>query len=206
MNAQRQTIFLSPEEFHEFEETSPIKHEYWNGTVVAMAGGTDNHSIICNNIAGATRQLLKDKPCRARNSEKMVRIESANAQYYPDALIFCPPGQFAGKGDRVLLNPKVIFEVLSDSTEKKDRGAKFRVYRACESITDYVLVSQDRVLVEHFRRVEEGWLLRSFNSLEDSLSFPDCEIALPLSEIYDELELPSALFLVEEMNQTFDED
>lgn len=206
MNAQRQTVFLSPEEFHEFEDNSPIKHEYWNGTLVAMAGGTDNHSIICGNIAGAARELLKGKPCRARNSEKSVRIESANTEYYPDALIFCPPGRFRGRGDRVLLNPKVIFEVLSESTEKKDRGLKFQVYRACESITDYVLVSQDRVLVEHYHRMEEGWFLRSFNSLEDSLRFPDMDIALPLSEIYDELELPSALLLLDEMNQTFDED
>lgn len=206
MNAQRQTVFLSPEEFHEFEENSPIKHEFWNGIPVAMAGGSDNHSIICNNIAGAARQLLKGKPCRARNSEKMVRIESANAECYPDALIFCPPGRFKGKGDRVLLNPKVIFEVLSDSTERIDLGLKFQVYRACESITDYVLVSQDRVGVEHFQRVEGGWFLRSFNSLEDSIQFPDLDVALPLSEIYDELELPSALLLMDEMNQTSGED
>jgi Uma2 family endonuclease len=205
MNASLQPNVVSPEEFHEFEELSEVKHEFWNGTIVAMAGGTDNHSIICGNIAGAARELLKGKPCRARNSENRVRIESANAEYYPDALLFCPPGRFAGKGDRVLLNPQVIFEVLSDSTEKIDRGSKFRVYRACASITDYVLVSQDRVLVEHFRRVEEGWLLRSFNSLEDSLQFPDLEVALPLSEIYDELDLSSALLLMDEMNQTFGE-
>jgi len=205
MTAQLQQRPMSLEEFEAFEEVSPARHEFWNGTLIAMAGGTDNHSIICNNIAGATRDLLKGKPCRARNSEKIVRIGSANAEYYPDALIFCPPAQLIGKGDRLLLNPKVIFEVLSESTERRDRGIKFHVYQLCPSITDYVLVSQNRILVEHFRRVEEGWIFRSFNSLEDSLSFPDLEIALPLSEIYDELELPSALFLVEESDQTFEE-
>ena len=205
MNAQRQIPFLSPEEFEQFEENSPVKHEYWNGFVVAMAGGTDNHSILCGNIFASAKNALKGKPCLARTSEKMVRIESMNAEYYPDALIFCPPGQFAGKDDRKLLNPKVIFEVLSDSTEKKDRGEKFRVCRACNSITDYVLVSQDFVLVEHFHRVEGGWLLRSFNSLEDALQFPDLKISLPLSEIYDELELPSALVLINEVSETFEE-
>ncbi len=205
MDALRQTPFLSPEEFERFEEHSPIKHEYWDGSIVAMAGGTDNHSILCGNIAGAVRELLKGKSCRARNSEKMVRIESMNAEFYPDALIFCPPAQFAGKGDRKLLNPKVIFEVLSDSTEKKDRGEKFQVYRACQSITDYVLVSQDFVLVEHFRRVKEGWFIRFFDSLEDALQFPDLEISLLLNEIYEELELPSALVLINEVSETFED-
>ncbi len=205
MNAQLQPGVVSPEEFHEFEENSDAKHEYWNGVVVERALASEVHTIIGGNIACATRNALRGKQCCARSSEQMVRIESANAEYYPDALIFCPPGRFAGKDDRVLLNPKVIFEVLSPSTESKDCGSKFRVYRACESITDYVLVSQDRVLVEHFQRVEGGWFLRSFNSLEDSLQFPDCEVALPLSEIYDELELPSALLLLEEMNQNLEE-
>lgn len=205
MTAQPQQRPMSPEEFEAFEELSPVKHEFWNGTLIAMAGGTDNHSIICGNIFASAKNALNGKRCRARTSEKMVRIESANAEYYPDALIFCPPARLTGKGNRILLNPKVIFEVLSESTAQKDRGIKFEVYRACESITDYVLVSQDRILVEHFRRVEGGWFLQSFNSLEDSLSFPDLEISLPLSEIYDELELPSALFLVEETNQTFEE-
>lgn len=205
MNARRQTVFLSPEEFYEFEENSPIKHEYWNGVLVERAWASDAHTVISGNIACATRNALKGKPCRARTSEQSVRIESANAEYYPDALIFCPPSRFAGKGDRVLLNPKVIFEVLSESSERIDLGLKFQVYRACDSITDYVLVSQDRVLVERYRRMEEGWFLRSFNSLEDSLRFADLEIALPLSEIYDELELPSALLLLDGMNQTFEE-
>lgn len=205
MNALRQPLPISPEEYRELEEHSTTKHEFWNGTVVAMAGGTDNHSILCLNISVAAKNALKGKPCRARNSEKSVRMESANAEFYPDALIFCPPGRFVGKGDRTLLNPKVIFEVLSESTEKIDLGSKFRCYRECESITDYVLVSQDFILAEHFRRVEEGWLLRSFNSLEDCLQFPDSDITIPLSEIYDELELPSALLLFDELNQTLDD-
>ena len=196
MNALDDQAPISPEEYREREELSTRKHEYWNGTVVAMAGGTGNHTVICSNIAGAIRQLLKGKPCRARNSEQLVRIESTNDEFYPDALIFCPPGRFVGKGDRVLLNPKVIFEVLSDSTEKKDRGSKFHAYQRCESITDYVLVSQDHILVEHFRRAEDGWSLRSYNSLDDALPFPDVDITLPLREIYEELELPSALVLL----------
>jgi len=205
MTAQAQVSPMSLEEFEQFEETSPVKHEFWNGTLIAMAGGTNNHTIICGNIFGAAKNALSGKPCRARSSEQRVRIESANAEYYPDALVFCPPARLTGKGDRILLNPKVIFEVLSESTAEKDRGEKSLSYRSCPSITDYILVSQDRILVEHFHRVKGGWFLQSFNSLEDSLSFPDVEIALPLSEIYDELELPSALFLVEESDQTFEE-
>jgi len=205
MTAQPQQRPMSLEEFERFEEASPIKHEFWNGTLIAMAGGTNNHTIICGKIFAAAERALYRKPCRARTSEQRVRIGSANAEYYPDALIFCPPARLTGKGDRILLNPKVIFEVLSESTAEKDRGEKSLAYRSCPSITDYILVSQDRILVEHLRRVEGGWFLQSFNSLEDSLAFPDLEIALPLSEIYDELELPSALFLVEETNQTFED-
>jgi len=205
MTAQPQLRPMSLEEFEAFEELSPVKHEFWNGTLITMAGGTNNHTIICGNIFGAAKNALNGKRCRARSSEQRVRIEPANSEYYPDALIFCPPARLTGKGDRILLNPKVIFEVLSESTEQKDRGEKSLAYRSCPSITDYILVSQDRILVEHLHRVKGGWFLQSFNSLEDSLSFLDLEIALPLSEIYDELELPSALFLVEENSQTFEE-
>jgi len=205
MNAPLSQNFLSPAQFEEFEEQSATKHDYWNGAIVERQGESDAHTVICGNIAGTAMNALKGKPCRARSSEKMVRIEAANAEFYPDALIFCPPAQLYGKGNRALLNPEVIFEVLSESTEKKDRGAKFRNYRACPSITDYVLVSQDRILVEHFRRVEGGWFLRAFNEMDDLLDFPDLEISLPLREIYDELELPSALFDVDEMSQTLGE-
>lgn len=205
MTAQPQQRPMSLEEFEQFEETSPVKHEFWNGVVVERQGESEAHTVICGNIAGTAMSALKGKQSRARTSEQMVYIGPTNSQHYPDAVIFCPPAQFAEKGDRLLLNPKVIFEVLSESTAEKDRGIKFEAYRSCPSITDYILVSQDRILVEHYRRVEGGWFSQGFNSLEDSLSFPDLEIALPLSEIYDELELPSALFLVEETNQTFED-
>lgn len=205
MTAQPQLRPMSREEFEQFEELSPVKHEFCNGIITAMAGGTNNHTVICGKIFAAAERALLRKPCRARTSEQRVRIESTNAEYYPDALIFCPPARLTGRGDRILLNPKVVFEVLSESTEQKDRGEKSLAYRSCPSITDYILVSQDRILIEHLHRVKGGWFLQSFNSLEDSLSFLDLEIALPLSEIYDELELPSALFLVEETSQTFEE-
>ena len=191
MSANRQTAFISEQEYRDGEEISPIKHEWFRGEVFAMAGGTFNHTKICSNLGRFLGNRLAGRRCSAHNGEQRVKVEATGLNTYPDAVIFCPPSRFEGTGDSTLLTPKVIFEVLSDSTQRYDRTAKFDAYKRIESLTDYVLIEQSEIRVEHFRRTPQGWLHVSLTQREAVLSLENVEIELPLSEIYEELEFPS---------------
>ena len=196
MSAPRQRETWTEAQYWAMEEKSPIKHEFINGQPYAMAGGTFNHTRISGNVFASAKARLRGKPCDAHSSEQKVKSEQSGNTFYPDAVIFCPPARFEGRGDHTLLTPKVIFEVLSPSTEALDRGGKFAAYRQIETLTDYVLIEPERIFVDHYRRTPEGWLLRNYTRRADALGFPDLEIELPLDEIYDELELPEALLLI----------
>lgn len=196
MSVQLQTRTISEQEYYDGEEVSPVKHEWFRGAVFVMAGGDYNHTKICGNVHSAAKAALRGKRCSAHNSEQRVKVEATGLIVYPDTVIFCPPARFEGSNQHTLLTPKVIFEVLSESTERYDRGDKFRAYALVETLTDYVLIDQNRIAVEHFRRTPDGWLLNSFVRRADTLRFPDLEIELPLDLIYEELELPDAVLLV----------
>ena len=193
MSAQHQLETWTEKEYWELEERSEVKHEFINGQPYAMAGGTFNHTKICTNISVFAVSRLRGKPCSAHNSEQKVKSENSGNIFYPDAVIFCPPSRFIGKGDHTLLTPTVIFEVLSPSTEATDRGGKFAAYRQIDSLTDYVLIEPERVFVDHYCLTPEGWLLRDYTRRADRLRFPDLDIELPLDELYDELDVPEAL-------------
>ena len=195
MSAQQQLETWTEQEYWDFEENSPVKHEWINGQLYAMAGGSFNHATVCTNLSIAAGSRLVGKPCRTLNSEIKVKAENASSSFYPDGVIFCPPSRFEGKGDHTLLTPSVIFEVLSPTTKDFDRTDKFRAYRQIETLTDYVLIEPERVFVDHYRRQSDGWLLRNYTRRDDELGFPDLEIVLPLSEIYRDLDVPEALAL-----------
>ncbi|HEX9995737.1 MAG TPA: Uma2 family endonuclease [Abditibacterium sp.] len=198
MSALRQLSYISEEEYRDGEEISLAKHEWLDGEVFAMAGGTYNHSTLCGNIHVATQNALKGRPCKARNSEQRIKAESNGQETYPDAVIFCPLSRFVGKGNSTLLTPKVIFEVLSESTEKYDRTGKFTLYKTIETFEEYVLVEQDRVWVDHFRRDANGnWIHRSYISRSDILVLSSVEIEISLEDIYDELDVPEPLLHIE---------
>ena len=198
MSALRQLSYISAEEYRDGEEVSLVKHEWLDGEVFAMAGGTYNHSTLCSKIAAALDRALKGRPCKARNSEQRIKAESNGQETYPDAVIFCPPSRFVGKGNSTLLTPKVIFEVLSESTEKYDRTGKFTLYKTIKTFEEYVLVEQDRVWVDHFRRDENGnWIHRSYISRSDILILSSVEIEITLEDIYDELDVPEPLLHLE---------
>ena len=197
MSAQLKLKNWTEAEYWDFEETSPVKHEFINGQLWAMAGGTFNHTTICSNLVRFAMNRLSGKPCRARSSEQKVKAETSGNTFYPDAVIYCPPARFEGKGDHTLLTPKVIFEVLSPATAEHDRTDKWKFYREIETLTDYVLVEPDRIYIEHFHRTPDGWLWQAYTERGESLGFPDLGIELPLDEIYDELELPEALALMQ---------
>lgn len=154
--------YVTAAEYLAFERAAEERHEYIDGEIVAMAGGTSEHSLIAANLVAELRAALRERPCRAYSSDLRVKIESSQSYTYPDVSVVCGPPRFEDAKRDVLLNPLAIFEVLSDSTEGYDRGEKFAHYRTVPSLADYVLVSQRSALVEHYHRQADGtWLLRA---------------------------------------------
>jgi len=158
MIANQHENYISPEDYLAGEEINPIKHEYIDGQVYAMAGASDAHVTICLNLASALRNYVRGRGYRVYMSDMKAQIDTANIYYYPDILVTCDAR------DRELTNykkyPCLIVEVLSPKTEAFDRGDKFADYQQLETLQEYVLINQKRQRVECFRRNAEGfWVL-----------------------------------------------
>ncbi len=170
---------MTPEEYLTFERASGEKHQYVDGEIFAMSGGTREHSLLGHNVGVELGTALLDRPCEVHGSD--LKIKSASGKYhYADAFVLCGSPVFEDEARDVVLNPKVIVEVLSPSTERYDRGDKFAAYREIASFMDYVLVSQAAVLVEHFHRQADGtWLYRTLGPGE-RLVLPSlgCEVSV----------------------------
>ncbi|WP_437284427.1 Uma2 family endonuclease [Sorangium sp. So ce406] len=175
---------LSPEEYLAIERSSELKHEYADGEVFAMSGGTREHSLIAANVVGELRSALRAHPCEAHASDLRIKSVTANRYVYPDASVVCGQPLFEDERRDTLLNPTAVFEVLSESSERYDRGDKFALYRGIPSITDYVLLSQLHVEIEHFCRQPDGtWLLRVLGPGEQlQLASIGCDLAV--DELY----------------------
>lgn len=195
MSALLKENFISYEEYLAIESNSSTRLEYFDGQIYAMAGGSFNHTRIAGNVHSALKNLLRGQPCSAHNSEQKVRVESSGAATYPDAVVFCPPSRFEGSGNHTLLTPKVIVEVLSPSTMDWDQEGKFLLYQTIPTFTDYLLIRQNRVSVRHLRRDGDEWPSRFYIHLSDVIALDSIGIALPVAEIYEELELPEGLQL-----------
>ena len=174
---------VSPEEYLRLERAAETKSEYDDGAVFARAGASERHNLI---VAGLIRSLGNRlaSPCRVYASDLRVPILSPTRFFYPDVSVVCAEPRFADDQRDVLLNPGAIFEVLSDRTAAFDRGRKFLSYQTIDSLQDYVLVSQDDFLVEHYRRDGSHWLYATSRGREATLPMPSLECVLPLSEIY----------------------
>ena len=180
-------------EYLQRERESLEKHEYDNGEILAMAGGSANHSLIIMNFLGELRSRLKGKPCRVYESNLRVRIPRTTLYTYPDGSVIC--GEIKKDADdpagETVVNPRVIIEVLSPSTEGYDRGRKFERYMKLDSLEEYVLVSQETARVESFWRREGGsWLLTPVSGVEGAAKLRSLDIELPLREIYAGVEFP----------------
>jgi Uma2 family endonuclease len=157
LHAQRKYSFA---DYLAAEREADVRHEYANGHVYDMVGATENHNIIVANIVSELRFQMKARPCVVYASDMKVRIEAADAGKYPDVLALCGERRFYDDQRDLLLNPSLIIEVLSKSTEAYDRGDKFAIYRRLPSLREYVLVAQDRCRVELFsRQADNRWLL-----------------------------------------------
>jgi len=175
------------------ERSAETKSEYFAGEIYAMAGASERHNTIAMNVGFLLTDRFKGRPCKAYGSDLRVKIEPTGLYTYPDLLVVCGKPRFEDSGLDTLLNPNVIFEILSPSTEAYDRGAKFGQYRQIESLSDYVLIDQDRPFVEYFQRQPAGsWLLTDYAGLEAALPLPVIDCTLPLADIYDKVEFPES--------------
>lgn len=181
---------LTPEEYLTIERQTEVRSEYFDGEMFLMAGANERHNLIVSNIVGELRSQFKNRPCKVYPRDMRVRIPATTLYTYPDVIAICDKPQFEDEHNDTLLNPNVIIEVLSDSTEAYDRGRKFEHYRTLESLSDYLLVVQDTHRIEHFTRQTDGrWLLSISHTLEDVVEIESVGCRLILAEVYDKVEL-----------------
>jgi Uma2 family endonuclease len=182
---------LTPAEYLAIERKADFKSEFYRGEMFAMARASEEHSLVKDNLARETGNQLKGGPCRVVTSDMRMKIDATGLYTYPDVVIYCDKGQFEDAVFDTLLNPRVIVEVLSDSTEKYDRGTKAQQYRRIDSLQEYILVSQSAPLVErHVRQPDESWLMTEFSGIDRVLEFVSAPARVPLTEIYRNVEFP----------------
>lgn len=184
----------SPEEYLALERAAEYKSEYVDGHIYAMTGASHEHNVIAFNIAGVLRPQLLDRPCQAYVADMRVKARTARRYRYPDLAVVCggPPEFEDGRRD-TLLNPTLLIEVLSPSTEASDRGEKFADYRRIATLREYVLVSQDQPRIERYVRQGDGWLLTVTEGLDASVNLAAIDCTLALREVYHKaLEVPPA--------------
>ncbi len=180
---------LTEDEYLALERESDLRHEYMDGEIYAMSGASESHIQITGNAFSGLHTRLRNSGCTVYMADMRVRISQNRNYTYPDISIVCGERQLVeGEPIATLLNPTVIIEVLSPSTEGYDRGKKFQEYRTLSSLQDYVLVSQDQAHVDVFSRAENNtWLLQSAEGLDAALRIPALDVALPLAEVYEQV-------------------
>ena len=180
------SYYLSPEEYLAIERRAEYKSEYVDGVMYAMAGGSERHNLIAGNLITELNIQLRAAPCRVYPSDLKVRVPNSKRFFYPDVSVVCGEIQFADDVRDVVLNPILIVEVLSESTAAFDRGKKFQSYQQIESLQEYLLVSQDEFVVEHYLRQEDGhWLYTKVSSLDEAIILPNMKCQLTLKNIYN---------------------
>src|SRR5438270_9398553 len=182
------TTQLTPEEYLAVERRAEYKSEYIDGEMVAMTGASRRHNLIATNITREIGQQLKGRPCEGYASDMRVRVPSTRLYTYPDVVVVCGEPRFEDDYVDTLLNPTLLVEVLSESTELYDRGKKFGFYRMIESLAEYLLVAQDECRVEQYVKQPDGrWLLSDYRSPEDVVELGSIQCKLALSEVYDKV-------------------
>jgi Uma2 family endonuclease len=184
---------LTEIEYLDLERNLESKNEFFGGEMLAMSGGTPLHSQIAANLAREFGDNLKGRDCIPYNSDLRLKVEATGLFTYPDLSVVCGRLQFAPGTDDTVVNPRLIIEVLSDSTEAYDRGKKFENYRQMPSLREYLLVSQKGPRIEQFVRQEnEQWLLREAAGLEATLALPSLENKISLAEVFAGVEFVPA--------------
>lgn len=181
--------YITEEDYLLFERASSVKHEYYNGRIYAMTGAKESHNLINGNIIAALHPQLRQKPCRIYPNDMRVKVLKTGLNAYPDVVIICGQPQFTDATHDTITNPVVIFEILSASTERYDRGVKFQNYRTVETLQDYILIAQDHRHIEHFARQENGlWLLQEVTASHDAIRIQSVDCTLSIENVYEKVD------------------
>lgn len=181
---------LTVEEYLRLERAAPFRSEYWNGHVLAMAGGTPAHAIIGMNVGTALNNALRTTRCTVFSPDTKVRTLESGRFFYPDVSVACGDPQFHDEVGDALQNPMLIVEVLSDPTEAADRGPKWLEYRRLPSLRVYVLVDQYQPVVEVYWRGDDGqWRFDAAVGRESEIAIPPLNLRLPLADVYAKVTL-----------------
>lgn len=184
--------FITPEQYLYRERNAEFRSEYFRGEMFAMAGASANHNLIVGNCVQNIGQQLKKKPCRVYPSDLKLRIQATGLYTYPDLSVVCGEPQLESDHGDVLLNPVVLIEVLSDSTEAYDRGKKFEHYRTIPSLKHYVLIAQDRHSIDCFSLNPDGsWSLTACQTLTGMVELATIDSQLSAVEVYDKVVFPT---------------
>jgi Uma2 family endonuclease len=184
---------LTAREYLEIERRAKIKSEFYKGEMFAMAGSSREHNRIKENLIIELGSRLKGGPCQTLSSDQRTMVDVTGLYTYPDIVILCGPGSYDPADRDTLTNPTAIIEVLSPSTEKYDRGLKFRNYQQIPSLVEYVLVAQDEPLCDRFVRQADGsWALVSFVELTATMAFTSTPVKIPLTEVYAGVTFPES--------------
>ena len=191
---------LSAEEYLAVESTTDVRHAFHDGEMFAMGGGTLWHNLIKDNCAHSIRKRIEGRGCRVLTSDQRVKVDATGLYTYPDVVVFCGAATMEDGIHHTLTNPLLIVEVLSESTEKYDRGIKFGHYRRLATLREYMLVAQDRLSVEVFLRQTgetdpagngDHWMLSTAAAPNSSIHLGTLGISVPLAELYDGVEFPA---------------
>jgi Uma2 family endonuclease len=184
---------ITPQEYLELERKAEIKSEYIDGEMFAMSGVTREHNRIVINIATNLNMQFEGRPCEVYASDLRTKVSHTGSYVYPDVIALCGEPQFEDEHFDTLLNPQLIIEVLSESTESYDRGKKFAHYRTIDSLQEYILVSQMECRVERFSNQEDGsWRYSENTDLMGSIEFTSVACRLSLASIYERVDFEKA--------------
>lgn len=178
---------LTIEEYLELENASDEKHEYYQGEIFAMSGVTQEHDVVTMNLLRELGNKLRGKPCRPRTSDTRIHIPKNTLFTYPDISIVCGEPKYLNDDEFNLLNPTVLFEVLSRSTKSYVRGDKFRLYRAIPTLKEYIVVDPKKIHIEAFYINGEGeWALREYTDINNTLELRTVNVSISLTDIYED--------------------
>ena len=189
MSALRKHHFFSEAEYWEYEEVSPLKHEYFRGELFAMAGASGKHNDIVDNAHASLHRQLRGKPCRPRVADQRIKVERNSLQTYPDVVVVCPPFVRDPNNTITLLDATVIIEVLSPSTAQYDKTTKFDLLRELPSLRHYLTVEQDKIEVVHRFWSESSWQEATHTAPDDVVFLRAIECELRVGDLYEDVEI-----------------
>ncbi len=181
-------------EYLALERASETRNELVNGQILAMTGASRAHNLIAANVIAGLHGQLKGRPCEAYPSDMRVKVAATGLYTYPDVVVVCGKPELEDEHGDTLLNPTVIFEVLSPSTEAYDRSEKFAHYLRLESLREYLMVAQDKLRIEHYVRQSHQWVLTVTTTLDEVVELPSIDCRLIARDVYDRIELDPASF------------